>query len=118
MPSRSATHDASSRFAAHQKSTMSASPKSDSPRSAASSARTIAAAAPTSSSVASRTENPSGGDELIERVRQARKVRQLARRRRFGALAEAVDPDALESELRCRNNIVEVALCDVDVAIA
>src|SRR4249919_1378712 len=57
-----------------------------------------------------------GGDELIEDVRETGQIGQLARWRRFGPLAEAVDPDRADAELVGGHDVVEMALGDVDVA--
>src|SRR4051812_26108597 len=76
------------------------------------------ATASASASVGRRSLAPSGSDELIERVRQRDEVVQLARGRGLRRLAEPVDPDRPQPELRRRNDVVEVALRDVDVPLA
>src|SRR5207244_746844 len=75
----------------------------------------LISSAAASASTSSGTRG-SGRDELIERVRQPRQIRQLARRRWAGSLAEPVDPDGAEAELRRRRDVVEEARADVDVA--
>src|SRR5919201_3035854 len=117
-PSRSSTHEPPSKPAQNQKSDRSPAPKVDSPRKTSSSARTSSAAASRSATPASRTVYASGGDELIEHLRETGEVGQLAGRRRLVPLPVAVDPDRLQAELAGRDDVVKMALRDVHVAFA
>src|ERR671937_260591 len=114
-PARSSTHEPPSKPAQNQKSDRSPAPKVDSPRKTCSSARTSSAAASRSATAASRTVNASGGDELIEHLRETGQVGQLARRRRLVPLPVAVDPDRPQAELVRRDDVVEVALSHMHV---
>ena len=56
-------------------------------------------------------------DELVEDVGKACQIGQLAAWRRPRVLVEAVDPDGGEAELGRRDDVVEVALRDVNVTV-
>src|SRR4051794_25899498 len=57
-------------------------------------------------------------NELIECLRQREEIGQLGRGLDGHALAEAVDPDAAQTELVRRRDVVEEGRADVDVALA
>src|SRR4051794_5079959 len=113
-PFRSTSQLSVSRSKSRHQSSRSSALTSDSPLAARSSSATAAA----SPVVAARTVKPSGRNELIEGVREVPEVGELARRPRLAGLAEAVDPDRAQAELRRRGDVVEMALRDVHVATA
>src|SRR3954452_15226230 len=56
-------------------------------------------------------------NELIERLRQREEIRELSRRLDGRALAEPVDPDAAQTQLVRRRDVVEEGCADVHVAL-
>src|SRR5436305_2314568 len=76
-----------------------------------------AATSGASSGWTARSTKPSGSrDELVERARKARQIRELTCRGWSGPLAEAVDPHGAEAEVRRGRDVVEEARADVHVA--
>src|SRR5260370_19346371 len=116
--SSSTTHEFAARSVRRHQSTSSTAVESDQPWTTVSAAITSSWTAGASSTVVGRTRKPSGGDELIECVGQAREIVELARRRRLVPFAVPVDPDRAQSELARRSDVVEVTLGDVHMGFA